>query len=172
MRTEPLSVARRPVLEAWQVRAEQEASSRTTLLERAAGDLEIHLERQIRFEALVDELGQWLGTHEYAAGEAIDSTDTPGGELKLLIFGRASACKADGVRLCQYVPGDAIGSMGLDEAGVATIVAEEPCRIMTVTRQARAWLEQHQQALAMRLYAYLVDGFVQGKTGPGAQETG
>ncbi len=157
------------VLEAWQVRAKQEASSRTTLLERAAGDLEIHLERQIRFEALIDELGEWLGTHEYAAGETIDSADAPGGELKLLIFGRVSACKADGVRLCQYVPGDVIGAMAFDQAGVATIVVEESCRIMTVTMQARAWLEQHRQALAMRLYAYLVDSIVQGKTGPGAQ---
>ena len=38
------------------------------------------------------------------------------------------------------------------------MVADEPCRTMALTPDAREWLEQHRQQLTLGLYRYLLDG--------------
>lgn len=48
------------VIDAWKSAASLADERRTLLLELAAGDLERHLERQIRFEDLMVKLRTWL----------------------------------------------------------------------------------------------------------------
>ena len=156
------------ILEAWRTTEGREELPRAALLASAAQGLESHLERQIRFEELVDQLGAWMHTLDCAVGEEVARADALGGELKLMIFGRASAYAADGARLRQYVAGDAIWPAGVGEDSFARVVAEEPCRILTVSPEDRIHLEARHQAVAVGLYAYIFDGLVQraGDYGP------
>ena len=136
----------------------KEASLRDTLLELVAGDMERHLDRQVLFEEMVDELRDWLELREYGAGEALATVGEPQNGLQLLMTGRASAYDSAGVRLFQYGPGDAIetrGAFGAYAAAVAT-VADEPCRVMMLTPAARRWLEENESRRILKLYGYLL----------------
>ena len=128
------------------------------LLERVAGDMERHLDRQVLFEAMVDELQNWLEPRDYDAGDAIVSIGEQQNGLQLLVRGRASAYDANGTRLLQYGPGDAIeprSAFGAYAAETA-MIADQPCRTMLLPRAARLWLEKHEEGLILKLYRYLV----------------
>ena len=128
------------------------------LLERVAGDMERHLDRQVLFEAMVDELQNWLEPRDYDAGDAIVSIGEQQNGLQLLVRGRASAYDANGTRLFQYGPGDAIeprSAFGAYAAETA-MIADQPCRTMLLPRSARLWLEKHEEGLILKLYRYLV----------------
>lgn len=128
------------------------------LLERVAGDMERHLDRQVLFEAMVDELQNWLEPRDYDAGDAIVSIGEQQNGLQLLVRGRASAYDANGTRLFQYGPGDAIeprSAFGAYAAETA-MIADQPCRTMLLPRAARLWLEKHEEGLILKLYRYLV----------------
>ena len=81
---------------------------RASLLDRTADDLERHLDRQVDFEELLNELQDGLNPRQYAVGEVPAGPDVPGDGLQRLISGRASAHEADGTRLRQYGPGEMI----------------------------------------------------------------
>ena len=128
------------------------------LLERVAGDMERHLDRQVLFEAMVDELQNWLEPRDYDTGDAIVSIGEQQNGLQLLVRGRASAYDANGTRLFQYGPGDAIeprSAFGAYAAETA-MIADQPCRTMLLPRAARLWLEKHEEGLILKLYRYLV----------------
>ena len=59
------------VIQKWTAGASVADGRRTSLLERAADQLERHLERQVRFEDLMGELRAWLAPRRYARGEAL-----------------------------------------------------------------------------------------------------
>ena len=128
------------------------------LLERVAGDMERHLDRQVLFEAMVDELQNWLEPRDYDAGDAIVSIGEQQNGLQLLVRGRASAYDANGTRLFQYGPGDAIEPRSAFGAYAAenAMIADQPCRTMLLPRAARLWLEKHEEGLILKLYRYLV----------------
>lgn len=154
------------VISAWTANEDLAEQRRSVLLEQTAEGIELHLERQIRFEELIEELSGWLELREYAAGEIIAGPETPSGGLLLLISGRASAFNAAGKRLYQCGPGDSIRSVGVKKQKVSSVVAEEPCRAMVVTPADRSWLEEHRQELALKLYGYLLaDHFQSGPRG-------
>ena len=123
--------------------------------------MERHLDRQVVFEDMVDELRNWLEPREYDAGEAIVTVGGGQTGLQLLMTGLASACDSAGARLFQYGPGDAIEARSAFGAYAATVatVADEPCRVMMLTPAARRWLEENESRRILKLYGYLLAGF-------------
>lgn len=135
-----------------------ENGSGDTSLNRFAGDIESQLDRRILFEDMAHELREWLQVRDYEPGEALVAAGTPQDGLQLLVMGRASAYEADGSRLRQYGPGDAIeprGAFEVHEATAAT-VADEACRTLVLTPAVRRWLEENRARLMQDLYGYLL----------------
>ncbi len=144
------------LIQVWSVDAGMVDERRASLLERAAADLERQLERQIRFEDLVDELRSCLIPCSYAAGEALAGPGAVGKGLQLLTSGRASAHETEGARFRQYSPGDAIWPVDPSNERAPSVSADVPCKTMVLTPDARRWLEEHEERLALRLYRYLL----------------
>ena len=151
----------------WKQNASAAEEQRTSLFDTAADDLQRHLERQVRFEALVDELRSWLHPHRYAAGETIAGLGLQNDGLQLLISGRASSHEASGTRSRQYSPGDAIWPVNPSGQTTPSVIADEPCTTMVLTSTARLWLESHEEQRALHLYQHLLAGRFEG-----APETG
>lgn len=145
------------VIAAWKADEDSAEQRRNRLLADTAEGLERHLDRQIRFEQLIDELSGWLDPREYAAGETLYGPESPSEGLELLLSGRASAYDAAGSRLYQCEPGDAVRPVGAMEEKAVSVVAEEPSRTLVMTPAARDWLEANRQDLVLRLYGFLLD---------------
>ncbi len=96
------------VIEAWKADRDREDERRASLLEHAADDLEHYLERQTRFEDLLERLRDRLTSREYSTGDALAGPGAPREGLQLLLWGRASGYDAAGSRLYQRGPGDAL----------------------------------------------------------------
>ena len=154
------------IIAAWKAEADTADTRRTALLEHVADDLERHLERQMQFEDLMEELQNWLNPRQYTAGETLAGPGAPQDGLQLLLSGRASAYDAAGTRLYQCGPGDAIWLAGASGEKETVMVADEPCRTMELTPATRHKLETHEERLALKLYRYLLAGRLQ--AGPGA----
>ena len=152
------------VIEAWNTDGDLGDQRRARLLEEASADLEQRLERQIRFEELIDDLGDWLEAREYGAGETLAGPGTRHEGLSLLLSGRASAFDANGTRLYQCEPGDAVQPAGAMAENVASVVAEEPCRALLLKPADRRWLETHRQELVVRFYSFVVDVTMRSRT--------
>ena len=144
------------LIEAWRAKAGAVDERRAALFERTADDLERHFERQIRFEDLMDALRDWLHPRRYAAGETVAGPETPGEGLQFLTSGRASAFGAEGARLLQYGPGDAIWPVASSDDGAPTVLADGACEALVLAPDARRWLEEHRERLALDLYRYLL----------------
>ena len=144
------------VIAAWKAEVGIGDERRASLLEHSADDLEHYLERQIRFEDLLEGLEHWLTPRRYAAGEPLAGPDAPHQGLQLLLSGSASGYDAAGERLYQRSRGDAIWPGALDQHA-ASVVADDPCRAMVLTPAARSRLEQQDERLALALYRYLLD---------------
>ncbi len=147
------------VIAAWKADRDRDRDDerRASLLEHAADDLEHYLERQTRFEDLLERLRDRLTPRQYAAGDALAGPGAPREGLQLLLSGRASGYDAASSRLYQRGPGDAIWPGELD-GHAASVVADEPCRTMVLTPSARRRLEEQDDRLALTLYRYLLDG--------------
>ena len=146
------------VIAAWKADVDASNERRSALLEHAADDLERHLERQIRFEDLAEELGPWTTSHDYMASEALAGPDVRDDGLQLLLSGRASAYDSAGARLHQCSPGDAIWPADPASGEAGAVIADEPCHTMVLAPAARRWLEEHEERLALKLYRYLLAG--------------
>ncbi len=152
------------LITAWRTDATRVDERRAALREHAVGDLVRHLERQIRFEDLMEELEPWLASRRFATDEALAGPGAAADGLLLLLSGRASAYDAEGARLRQFSPGDAIRPTDVLGTKAASVRADEPCRTVVLTASARAWLEQNEERLALKLYRYLLAGHFE--TGP------
>ena len=73
-----------------------------------------------------------------------------------LTSGRASAFGAEGARLLQYGPGDPIWSVAPSDDGAPTVLADGACEALVLAPDARRWLEEHRERLALDLYRYLL----------------
>ena len=151
------------VIAAWQANAEL-GGQRGALLERAAADLERHLDRETDFEGLMDELRDWLEGHDHARSETIAAANAAEPGTHLLASGWASAFDAGGARLYQCGPGEVVWPTGTHEQKVVAVVADEPCRTLVLTPAVRHWLESNRTALALKLYRYLLAERFQNKT--------
>ena len=149
--------------------SDKTAALRGALLDHVAADLEDQLDRLVVFEDLTEGLCEWMEPREYESGAALIAPGQPPEGLQLLAAGRASAYDSRGVRLLQYVAGDAI------EPGAAfgpcspdvSVIADEPCRTLTLTPEARQRLETEEHQLIIRLYGYLLSALP--KAGPGSE---
>ena len=158
------------VIAAWKEDVDIADERRASLLEHSAADFERHLERQIRFEVLMEELRDRTTPRQYARGEILAASDVPSDGLQLLLSGRASAHDPEGVRLYQCGPGDAIWPAGTPDGTAASVVADETCRTAVLEADDRRWLEEHEERLVLRLYRYLLAGRLE--AGPGAGRGG
>lgn len=131
------------VIAGWKEDVDATEKRRAELLEHAGEDLERYLERQIQFEDLIADLGEWLHPREYAAGQPLAGQDAPDEGLQLLLSGRASSYDDAGVRLYQLEPGDAVWPAGALDGKASSVVADEPCRTLALTPDTRRWLETH-----------------------------
>ena len=155
------------VIEAWKASASTVVEHRTSVLERAAADLDRLLERRTRFEDLMDELRSWLRPGRYASGETLAGPGVPSEGLLLLVSGRASAHDAAGKRFRQYSPGDAIWPIDPSDDKAPTVTADGSCETMVLTPAARHRLEEHEEGLALKLYRLLLaDRFESEPTAP------
>ena len=155
------------IITEWKAEVAAASERRAALLENVADDLDRHLERQIQFEDLMEELQDWLNPRQYAAGEILAGPGSPQEGLQLLLSGRASAYDAAGTRLYQCSPGDAIWPAGASDEKKTVMVADEPCRTMELTPASRRKLETHEERLALKLYRYLLAGRFQAGSGAG-----
>ena len=144
------------VIQAWNAKAGLVGERRASLLERTVEDLERHLERQIRFEDLMDELRNWLTPCRYAAGDALAGPGATRKGLQLLTSGRASAHEAAGRRSRQYAPGDAIWPADPSDKNAPAVIADQSCQTMVLAPDARRWLVDNEEHLALKLYRYLL----------------
>ena len=145
------------IIAAWRADDEMADKRRALLLETTGDDIERYLDRQIRFENLMENLQRWLNPRSYSAGDNIAGPDAKQEGLELLVFGRASVHDHSGTRLHQCVPGDPIWTSGALDGKAASVIADEPCQTMLLAPAALRWLEQHEDRLAIELYRYLLN---------------
>lgn len=144
------------IIAAWKPDAATMEQQHASLLEHTVDDLERYLERQVRFEDLIETLRPWLTPRNYAAEDVIAGPDVPSEGLQLLLSGRASVYDSAGLRLRQCGPGDVIWPSNPAADTEATVVADELCSVMLLTPNARSWIEKHEQGLAIDLYRYML----------------
>ncbi len=152
------------VIEDWGANTGWGDEQRSTVLERAAADLDNQLEQRTRFEELINKLRSWMSPCRYAAGEALAGPGTLSSGLQLLTSGRASAHGVAGTRIRQYSPGDAIWPVDPAKDEALMVSADASCTTMVLTPDARRRLEKHDQPLALMLYRYLLAERFQGET--------
>ena len=135
------------------------ASVRDALFHESVDDLMIHLERQERFEDLVDSLSPWLEIREHSAGSAIVRKGETAEGLHLLIRGTATEMDPDtGVRLRSLRPGSVIATaaaFGRCTAS-ATVTADSDCATGFLSFEARGLLENEKPSLALILHGFLI----------------
>ena len=145
------------LLAAWQPDGDGPVT-RSALLDAVAGDMDRFLDRQELFEDLIDALADWVEPLEYGAGEALLSAGGTSDALQLILAGRVSVLDAEGVRIRQIGPGEAVEPHAPFNARVAgvTAVADSPCRTATLSSLALHLLEESDRELAVRLYRYVL----------------
>ncbi len=142
------------LIEAWKSDAAGADDKRAWLLSRTAEELDRFLERQVLFEELIEELEPWLDARSFAKGDKLKESGAD--ELQILLEGRASAYDSAGTRLCQCGTGDLVSPAQRVDARAVSIVADESGRTLVLGQEIRRWLEEHETALVMKLYRYLL----------------
>ena len=155
------------VLARWEARHESGEHSRQTLRDHVVDDFARHLDRQVLFEELLDDLGEWMEIREFSAGATIVAAGDPRDGLHLLQRGRASQVDSTGARLFQFSPGDVIEPRGAFDTSAATntTIAVDRCRTLVLAPGARLQLEQTEPQRMLKLYEYL---FTADAPAPGA----
>ena len=146
------------IVESWRSQVGSQEQLRHALLERVVDDFARHLDRQVLFEELLDEFGEWMETREYSAGETMVAPGQPRDGLHLLREGKASQYDSSGARLFQFSAGDVIEPRGAFDASPAfnATIAVERCRTLVLSPQARARLELRDPQRMLRLYEYIL----------------
>ena len=131
---------------------------RTDLLNLVGDEMEDHLDRQIRFENLVEQLTPWLKRCEYDTGDMLAGPRNLHDGMQLVVSGRVSVYDAMGVRLRQYGPGNVVEPRAAFELlrPSSKAVAEEPCVTMKLTPGQRRGLESDVPGLSRDLYGYML----------------
>ena len=118
------------------------------------------LERQARFEALMERLGPWLRGRTYAAGETIVARGKNQEGMQFLTQGRAVVREEDaGTRMDEYGPGDALAAEAAfgDYEAEISVLAVEPCQTVLMAPSSRRLLERDDLKLTVELDRYLID---------------
>lgn len=131
------------------------------LLQRVGDELEDHLDRQISFEHLVEQLMPWLEKCVYEAGEELAGQENIHDGVQLVVSGRVSMYDALGVRLRQYGPGNVVEPKAAFEARrpSSKVVAEVSCVTMKLTPGKRRDLDAAMPDLSRALYHYMLTDY-------------
>ena len=131
---------------------------RDRMLDRVAGGLERHLDMQIMFEELLEQLEPWLEPQEFAFGQNLTERGSVQHGAHFLVSGQVSVYDSEGRRLYQYGPGDVLEPWAAFSEYMAslTAIAQAPCRAMVLGPTKRALLEADDSELALRLYTFLI----------------
>ena len=118
------------------------------------------VERQVRFEALIERLEPRLQDRVYAVGETIVARGEEQEGMQFLTQGRAMAREEDaGARMDEYGPGDVLVAEAAfgDHTAEITVLAVDLCRTALMTPSARLSLERDDLELTVELDRYLID---------------
>ena len=118
--------------------------------------LKRHLEHNIHFADIVEELRDWLSPCDYSEGDILAGTGASQLGLQLLVVGHASAYNSTGLRIYRHGPGSTIWPDGICKGTTTTVVADEMCRTMVLEPSARHLLECSQERLALKFYRFLL----------------
>ena len=132
--------------------------SRSSLLEAVGDEMQRNLDRGALFEDLIEDLGDWLEPRDYGPGESLLAAGEASDVLQFIVDGRISILDAAGVRIREIGPGMPVNPHAAFDATASAItaVAESPCRTATLDSLALRLLEESDQALALRLYRFLL----------------
>jgi SulP family sulfate permease len=136
-----------------------EASVRDVLFHQSVDDLMAHLERQERFEHLVESLRPWLEHREHPSGSVILEKGEYTKGLHLLIQGAATEMDPDsGVRIRSLAPGCVFAAAGAFGGYTAptTIRADSDCTTAFLSVEARGLLERESMPHALALYGFII----------------
>jgi SulP family sulfate permease len=117
------------------------------------------LEKQERFEHLVDCLAPWTELREQPKGSTILRKGEPAGGLHLLTRGSATEIDPDtGARIRSLTPGSVIGAAAAfgSYTAPATVMADSDCRTVILSPESRSLLEREEPGLAINLHGFLI----------------
>jgi SulP family sulfate permease len=140
-------------------------SVREALFDRSVDDVMAHLEKQERFEYLVDRLAPWLEHREHPAGCDILKRGETAGGLHLLTQGTSTELDPDtGIRKRGLMPGSVIAAAAAFGGFTAptTIRADSNCKTAILSLEARGLLEQEDPCLAAALYGFIICASIRG----------
>ena len=132
-------------------------TARARLLESVVDDLLRHLDSRIAFEEMVSQLEPWVQPRDYRPGDRLATHGEIQQGVQLIIKGHASVYR-EGARLCQCATGDAVEPLAAfgSHPASATTVADEPCRTVSFTANARLLLEEFHPKLGLEFYRFLM----------------
>ena len=148
------------VLTEWDRLLGESEHARDALFGRSIDHAVRELDRQARFEALMERLKPWLQIRAYEAGETIVARGERQEGMQFLTDGRAMAREEDaGARMDEYGPGDALAVEAAFEDHMAkiSIFAAGPCRTVLMMPSARRSLERGDPELTVELDRYLIE---------------
>lgn len=121
-------------------------------------ELTEYLNRQALFEELISDLRDRFQIIEYEDLASITIPDTSSKGMQLLVSGRVSVRTDNGSILYQCDPGTVIESASAVEnaKSVVSVTADGPCQTMIIEPDGLQRLEREDNAMALRLYKYLV----------------
>lgn len=132
---------------------------RDALFNRSVDDVIAQLERQERFETLLERLAPWLEYREFEDGAVIMAKGAPLRAVHFIVSGEAINTDPDtDTRLGTLVPGDVVGITGAfgSAAAGSTVTAAGGCEVALLTPTARGLLEQEDPETAIGLHGYVI----------------
>ena len=150
------------ILTEYAERTAQQANAEDMLFEQSVDDMMAHLDRQVLFEELVENLRPWLQECHYEGETPLVLKGEAQQGLQMLVWGSATATDLDGgARLAHLRAGDVLVPQAAFAPFVARehIVADGPCRTVMLTAQARLLMEQETPDLALRLDRYIISSW-------------
>jgi SulP family sulfate permease len=150
------------ILTEYAERTAQQANAEDMLFEQSVDDMMAHLDRQVLFEELVENLRPWLQECHYEGETPLVLKGEAQQGLQMLVWGSATATDLDGgARLAHLRAGDVLVPQAAFAPFIARehIVADGPCRTVMLTAQARLLMEQETPDLALRLDRYIISSW-------------
>lgn len=133
--------------------------ARTELFGLSFDDAVLQLERLALFEDLAERLQPRLKSDRYAAYETIVAQGEMQEGMRFLVQGRATMVRKEtGERLGEFGPGSVFAPQAVfgDHVAPGTVIAEEPCHTVLMTRADHESLEQEDPGLTLELSRYLM----------------
>jgi len=138
---------------------EHRETIRERLFQESVEELLTHLERQERFEILVERMRPWLNVQQLSAGTTILQPEAICPGLYLLLSGKATVFDPQKeIPLRNLGQGAVLAAQAaFQPSSVKTVfIADTDCETALLTLEERRRLEQEDPELALAFYGYLV----------------